>query len=87
MYTKPVRSLVDLLGGQSPPALRLQDAIHCVEVIDVEHNVHPVVAVLDDANAAQVRQAPGDRTPPFRACSQEIAAMGIDVSVSAGDRD
>jgi hypothetical protein len=51
----------------------------------MEQDVHPVVAILDYANTAQVRQAPGDRTTPVGGRAQVLAAVGINVPVAAED--
>ena len=50
---KPLSPLGDLLGCQLPPTPRLQDSRHFVEVVDMEHDVHAVVAVLHHANAGR----------------------------------
>jgi hypothetical protein len=70
---------------QSPPSPGLHNAGHLIELVNVEHNVDAVVAVLHYSDAVQCNELVGDRTPVIGAGSEVVAAVGVDVALPARD--
>jgi hypothetical protein len=74
-----------LAWGESPRSPWLYNGRHTVKVVNVELDVYPIGAILQDSDARQHRQLICDRPPAVGAGREVVAAVRIDVAVTARD--